>query len=433
MTAALFRRVQRRVQPARRIALLVAAVALTAMLAWAGHLWWYAHTHVTTDDAYVAAHVAPISARVSGTVREVLVDDNQDVKAGDVLVRLDPRDYEVAVAQARAAVEMARSDLRNASLNVPLTADTTRSLLDQASAALGAARHGAEMARHDLEERRSELRAKQAAVAAAQAAVRAAEADWSRAHTDFDRTRKLYQVELVARQDVDHAEAADKSAAAALDAAKERLAQARSETMQMEASVRSQEAAVAQAQRRVDEARAAAANADAQRRQVSVREAMVEAAKAKVAQTEAALRQAELNLGYAEIRAPIGGRVTRKNVEPGQVLQPGQAVLSIVDLDNVWVVANYKETQLTKVRPGQRATITVDTYPGVVFDAHVASIQAGSGAVFSLLPPENASGNFVKVVQRVPVKLIVDGGQARRHLLVPGMSVIPAIDLRHRD
>ncbi len=423
----------RRMKPARGVALIVGAVVLTAALAWVAHLWWYAHTHVTTDDAYVTAHVAPVSARVTGTVREVLVDDNQDVRSGDVLVRLDPRDYEVAVAQARAAVAMAQGDLRNASLNVPLMADTTRSLLDQASAALGASRHGAEMTGHDLEERRSELRSKQAAVAAAQATVRAAEAEWSRAHTDLERVRKLFQVELVARQDVDHAEATEKSTAAAVDAAKERLAQARSEAMQVEASVRSQAAAVQQAQRRVDEARAAAANADAQRRQVSVREAVVEAARAKLAQTQAALEQAELNLGYTVIRAPIGGRVTRKSVEPGQVLQPGQALLAVVDLDNVWVVANYKETQLTNVRPGQRATITVDTYPGVVFNAHVASIQAGSGAVFSLLPPENASGNFVKVVQRVPVKLLVDAEQARRHLLVPGMSVIPAIDLRHRD
>ena len=194
--------------------------------------------------------------------------------------------------------------------------------------------------------------------------------------------------------------------------------------------MRSQTATVAQSRRREQEAEAALANARSQRQQVKVRQTQVDAARSRVGQALANLRQAELNLEYTTIKAPVGGRVTKKTVEIGQVIQSGQPLLSIVDLDDVWVVANYKETALTNVRPGQRATIEVDTYPGAVFKARVDSIQAGSGAVFSLLPPENATGNFVKVVQRVPVKLVFEPGENSRHLLVPGMSVVPTIAIR---
>ena len=333
------------------------ALGVAAALGYGGYLWRYRQAHVSTDDAYITGHIAPVSARVAGPVVAVLVDDNQDVKAGAVLVRLDPRDYEVALAQARAAVETARGDLGNASATVPLTSETTESGLRQAEAALGVAQHGNQVAEHDLEERRSALASKQAAV-------------------------------------------------------------------------RSQAAAAAQAGQRVREARAAAASARSQLRQVTLKEADVDASRGRLAQAQANLEQAQLNLTYTTIRAPLDGRVTKKTVEVGQVVQPGQALLSIVDLDNLWVVANYKETELTDVRRGQRATVTVDTYPGVVFRARVDSVQAGSGAVFSLLPPENATGNFIKVVQRVPVKLVFEAGENSRHLLVPGMSVVPTIALR---
>jgi membrane fusion protein (multidrug efflux system) len=375
---------------------------------------------VSTDDAYVSARIAPVSARVTGHVADVLVADNQDVKAGDLLVRLDPRDFQVALAEARASAEAARADLRNATLNVPLTDETTRSALNQADAALAAIEQGAEMARHDVEQRRGELRAKQAATAAAEAGVRAAAA----------RLAELFRSQLVARQDVDHAEAAFASARAALDAAGERLAQAREEARQLEAAVQSQTSAMAQAGRRVEEARATVASAQSQRQQVQLRQAQVDAARGRLDQALASLAQAELNLAYTTIRAPMNGRVTKKAVEVGQVVQPGQLLLAVVDLNDLWVIGNYKETDLTRVRPGQPATVTIDTYPGVVFRARVDSIQAGSGSVFALLPPENASGNFVKVVQRVPVKLVFEPGEAARVALVPGMSVVPTIAVR---
>jgi membrane fusion protein (multidrug efflux system) len=416
--------------PRRRLALLGIALVVLAALGYGFYLWSYWRHHIATDDAYIAAHIAPMSARVPGIVIDVPVNDNQDVKVDEVLVRLDPRDYEVAVAQARAAVAGAKGDLENAVAGVPLTDESTRSLVQQADAVLGATQFGTEMARHDLEERRGQLQAKQAAVAAADAAVRAAQADYERSKADRDRMAALVKAHLVADQDWDHADATFKTADATLDAARKRLDQARSEVFQAEASLRTQQAAVSQSVRRVDESRASLDNARSQRQQVRQRQALAEAAQGRLAQALANLQQAELNLVYCTIRAPMAGRVSRKSVEVGQVVTAGQSLLAVVDLDDVWVVANYKETELTHVRAGQRATVTVDTYPGKSFRARVDSIQAGSGAVFSLLPPENATGNFVKVVQRVPVKLVFERGENAQHLLVPGMSVVPIIAIK---
>ncbi len=415
----------------RRLVLPIAAgLVIVAGLAYGGYLWHYSRTHVSTDDAYVTAHIAPMSARIPGTVTEVPVDDNQDVKAGDVLVRLDPKDYEVALAQARAAADAAKADLENARVNVPLTDETTQSLVRQADAALEAAKDASQVAAHDLEERQGQLKAQRAAEAVAIAAVRQAEADLERARLDRERMRELVEAKMIAQQDYDHADAAFKVAHAALDAARQRVNQAGEQVAQAEAAVRSQAATLAQSRRRREEAEAALANARSQRQQVKVRQTQVGAAQGRVEQALANLRQAELNLAYCTILAPVGGRVSKKAVEVGQVVQPGQSLLALVDLDHVWVVANFKETALTHVRPGQRAVVEVDTYPGAAFKARVDSIQAGSGAVFSLLPPENATGNFVKVVQRVPVKLVFDPGENARHLLVPGMSVVPTIELQ---
>lgn len=420
----------RRLPLTRVLALGAVGLVLLLAIAYGAYLWHFSQTHVSTDDAFIAGHIAPVSARVAGTVIEVLANDNQDVKSGSVLVRLDPRDFEVAIAQARASVEAAQGELQNAATNVPLADETTKSLLREADAALSGAIHGHEIAQHDLEQRKSDLRAKQAAVAGAEATVRGAEADFERAKLDRDRIAALYKTQLVARQDLDHADATFKNAEALLEVARHKLTEARDGAAQAAAAVQGQNAAIAQARQRVAQSDAALGTAQGQRQQVKVREATVEAARGRLQLAIAALQQAQLNLDYATIRAPFDGRVSKKTVEVGQVVQTGQSLLSVVSLDDVWVIANFKETQLTEVRAGQSATVVVDTYPDVVFKARVDSIQGGSGAVFSLLPPENATGNYVKVVQRIPVKLVLAPGENARHQLVPGMSVVPTVTLR---
>jgi membrane fusion protein (multidrug efflux system) len=414
----------------RRLALAVLGVGVLVAGAYGVRAWRDWDRHVSTDDAFVEAHVSPVSARVRGTVVEVLVRDNEEVEAGAPLVRLDPRDLEVKVQQVRAALASAQSRLQMAAAGVPMTDETTRSQVAIAEAGAARAALGIDSARRALDERRSRLQARRAAVLVAQADVVAREADHERAGLDRGRTRELLERALIARQEFDHADSALKSAAAALEAARQRLAFARAEVAQAEAEVASQEVALAQAARQREEADATLRHARSRRGEVPIRRAEAAGAEAQMVEGRAALREAELNLEYATITAPVAGRVTRRTVEVGQVVQPGQPLLAVVDVDSVWVIANYKETQLTHVRPGQRVSISVDTHPGLTLRARVDSIQSGTGSRFSLLPPQNASGNFVKVVQRIPVKLVLEPGQNGHALLVPGMSVVPVIQLR---
>jgi membrane fusion protein (multidrug efflux system) len=307
---------------------------------------------------------------------------------------------------------------------------TTRSQVGVAEASAARAALGIDSAARALDERRSRLRGRRAAVQAAQAEVGARQADFDRAGLDRGRIGELLERKLVARQDFDHADNAFKTAASALEAARQRLDMARAEVAQAEAEIATQEVVLAQASRQREEAEHTVADARSRRGEVTVRSAEAASAEAQMAEARATLREAELNLEYTTLAAPITGRVTRRTVETGQTVQPGQPLLAVVDVARVWVVANYKETQLTHVRPGQRATISVDTHPGLVLRARVDSIQSGTGSRFSLLPPENASGNFVKVVQRIPVKLVLEPGQQGQALLVPGMSVVPVIQLR---
>jgi membrane fusion protein (multidrug efflux system) len=414
----------------RALALALLGVGVLVVGVYGVRAWRHWERHVSTDDAFVEAHVSPVSARVRGTVVAVLVRDNQEVAAGAPLVRLDPRDLEVKVLQARAALATAESRLRLAAAGVPMTDESTRSQVALAEATAAKAALGIDSARRVLDERRSRLVARRATVQAAQADVAAREADGERAALDRARTQALLERRLIARQEFDYADIAFKTAAAALEAARQRLDAARAEVAQAEAELASQEVAIAQAGRQREEAQAGLGDARSRRGEVTVRSAEVAQAEAQLAEARAALAEAQLNLEYTTIPAPIDGRVTRRTVEVGQVVQPGQPLLAVVDVGNVWVVANYKETQLTHVRPGQRARISVDTHPGLVLRARVDSIQSGTGSRFTLLPPENASGNFVKVVQRIPVKLVLEPGQNGHALLVPGMSVVPVIELR---
>lgn len=358
--------------------LVVAAIVVGGIL-----IWRYYAARETTDDAQVDAHIAQISARVGGTVIAVHVDDNQPVKTGQVLVELDPKDYQVALTKARADLADAVAGHRAAETAVPIAHTSTSSTLDMARANLGAARKG---------------------VIVAEARQREAEANNTKAEQDLERFRELVAKDEVSRQQYDSAVAAAQAARATLDAARAAVSSAQSHVVQVEAQVRGAESAPQQVA--MTEARAGAAGANAQKYQ-------------------AAVEQAQLNLDYTTISAPGNGIVSKRNVELGQVVQAGQPLMAIVKLEDIWVTANYKETQLQRMKVGQRATIHVDAY-NRDYKGHVDSVGGGTGARFSLLPPENATGNYVKVVQRVPVKIVFEPGQDLSGLR-PGMSVVTTV------
>jgi membrane fusion protein (multidrug efflux system) len=396
-------------QPRVRIAaaVVVLAVAGVAVFIWA------AAGHETTDDAQVDAHVTQIAARVGGTVLTVNVDDNRVVDAGATLVEIDPRDYQVAVEKARASLADAQAAAVAAESNVPITSTAATSNLTNAQGGVSQATSGVAMALKQVD-------AARARVTTAQAKLREAEANAAKAARDVERLRGLLAKDEVSKQQFDSMSASSEASKAAADSARSQVAEA-------EAGVPVAESQLAQARVAEGQAQASLQSARTAPDQVTQIKARAAVAAAQVKQAQAALDQAELNLQYTTIKAPVKGIVSRKTVEVGQVIQPGQPVLAIVAIENVWVTANFKETQLTDVRPGQRVAIKVDAYGGRELSAKVDSIAAATGSRFSLLPPENATGNFVKVVQRIPVKIVLDPGQDSEHLLRPGMSVVPTI------
>ncbi len=369
----------------------------------------------TTDDAQVDGSIYTVSPRVSGHVAEVLVGDEQVVKAGDVLVRLDTRDFEVAIAKARADLADAMASLASTRTDVPITSTTTSSTLAVAKSArldASAAVAGAEQ----------QLGAARARLATAQANVRVAEANFNRASQDVARYKTLVEKDEISKQQYDQAVAAMEAARATLDAQK--------------ALVNEAQQNISVAEKAVDQAQARVAQADAQiqaamtgPQQVKVSEAKAQSAAAKVQQQQAALQQAELNLQYTTITAPVDGVVAKKSVEAGNNVNAGQQLMAIVPLDDIWITANFKETQLKNMRVGQPVKIKVDAYDRE-YTGKVLRFAGASGAKLSLLPPENATGNFVKVVQRVPVRIVLDPGQNDDHLLRPGMSVIPSVRVK---
>jgi membrane fusion protein (multidrug efflux system) len=383
------------------VVLLVVAVA-------AG-VWAYLHyrDRVSTDDAEVDGHISAIAPKISGNVTEVLVRDNQPVKAGDVLVRIDPRDYQARLDQAKAALAEAESQLAAAQVGVPLTDLTTESGATAASAALADAQAELDRARLAYEQAAS------SDVAFAEANVRARQANNDRAQADLARMKPLVEKAEISQQQFDAYVAAAKVADSELQAAQEKLA-----SVTKDAAIK--KAALAAAETRVAQAKAQLSASVANRKQVAIRAADVGTAQAAVQAARAALEAAELQVSYTTLAAPIDGIVTRKSVEIGQMLQPGQSIMTLIPLSETWVTANFKETQLAQVRPGQRAVIHVDMY-GADIEGHVDSIAGATGAAMSLLPPENATGNFVKVVQRIPVKILVDRREGK--VLRPGMNV----------
>jgi membrane fusion protein (multidrug efflux system) len=392
-----------------RIIVVVVLVAIVGAGVW----WWLRPGRESTDDAQVDGHVTIIAPRVGGTVLRVPVEDNQVVEAGALLVEIDPRDYKVAVDRARAELADAEATAVAAQSNVPITSTT-------AAGNVSSAQGSVEQASSAVEAADKEIEAARARLSAAQSRLREAQANSTRSTKDVDRLRGLLAKDEVSQQQFDAAVAAADAQRAAVDTARSQIAEA-------EAGIHMAESRLAQARAGEQQARAGLRTAQTGPEQVTATRARASSAQARVDQAKAALAQAENNLQYTIIKAPARGVVSRKSINAGQVVQPGQALLALVQHDNVWVTANFKETQLAQMRPGQHVDIDVDAYGGKEFSGHVDSIAAATGARFSLLPPENATGNFVKVVQRVPVKIVLDKGQDPERLLRPGMSVTPTV------
>jgi len=398
----------------KRIRIAIVAVVIVVL---AASVWlWATAGRETTDDAQVDAHVTPMAARVGGTVVEVPIKENQQVEAGTVLVVIDPRDYQVALDKARAEVATAEADAAAARVNIPITSTAATGNVSNARGGVDQAQAGIDVAQRGIE-------AATARLATAQARQREAEANAAKTARDVERFKGLLAKDEIAQQQYDAAVAAADAARAGADSAK--------------AQVQETQAGISMAQSQLMQARAGHAQATAQLEtaqtapeQVAAQRARASSADARVLQQRAALQQAELNLQYATIKAPMKGIVSKKAVEVGQVIQPGQPLMTVIPLEEVWVTANFKETQLKNMRPGQPAIIEVDAYGGRDFKAHVESLAAATGSRFSLLPPENATGNFVKVVQRVPVRIAIDEKQDAEQLLRPGMSVTAKVDTR---
>ena len=379
--------------------LLIATVGLVLVLP-------ESHLHRRRE---VDGHIVPIACRIYGTVAAVLIHDNEAVKEGQVLVRIDPRDYQARVDQAKAALALAEARARAADVGVPLTRETTDSTTSGADAQLAAAQANYDKANFTYEKDST------AELAYARANVAAQQANNDRAQADLARMKPLVEKGEISQQQYDAYLAAARVADSQLKAANEKLNSA-----EKEAEVGRESMLAAKAQ--VDQARAMVAQAMANHKQVSIRESDKASAEAAVATAQADLESAELQLSYATIVAPSDGVVTRKSVEAGQIIQPGQGLFTLIPLNDIWVTANFKETQLAKVRPGQKAEIDVDMY-GQTVTGHVDSIAGATGSRLSLLPPENATGNYVKVVQRIPVKILLDPTSSDKSIMRPGMNV----------
>ncbi|HEY0702905.1 MAG TPA: HlyD family secretion protein [Candidatus Acidoferrales bacterium] len=380
--------------PRARIILIVAIVVL---LVGGFFAYEYFQTYESTDDAQVDGHLMPLSARISGYVINVNVTDNQEVKAGTVLAQIDPKDYQVALDQAKAELADAQASAQALNINVPIAAVNSSSQISVSEADVENSRAGIAVAEDQLE--------------AAKAQLAQAQANDVKAQNDLVRYKQLVDKQEISQQMYDQSVAAAKassatvaSARATATAAAQQVTQARSKLAQSEANLR---------------------NSQTGPRQVASTKARAISSDATVQQKEAAVEQAELNLQYTKITAPVDGIVS-KNAEVGMNVTPGQQLFTIFPLNDVWVTADFKETQLKHMKPGQTVKIKVDAN-GRTYDGKVDSIAGSSGARTSLLPPENATGNYVKVVQRVPVKIVLDPNQNSDHYLRLGMSVEPKV------
>jgi membrane fusion protein (multidrug efflux system) len=324
----------------------------------------YKATHITTDDAFIEGRVHTIAARIKGAVKGVYVSDNQLVKRGDLLAEIDPADYDVKVEQASSGVKAENARLHEAEARIAVS--------------------------------KTQVAEIDASIETLRANLELQEATFRQSEKDRDRAENLYKSGTIPKERYEKATTAYSVTLAQVKAAREQLKQAEK-------------------------------TLDTQRAIVKQSEAVKVAQMSAIREKEARLHEAHLNAGYTKIYAPSGGYITKKSTETGNQIDVGQPLMAVVSLDDIWVTANYKETQLTKVRPGQKASFKVDAFPGKKFSGKVESIMSGTGAVFSLFPPENATGNYVKVVQRIPVKIVLDKETDKDHVLRIGMSVVPTI------
>jgi membrane fusion protein, multidrug efflux system len=390
----------RRIKPRTRILLAVLGfvVIVSGIL-----LYLYFTTFESTDDAQIDGYIYPVSARVTGYVTRVTVDNNQYVEVGTVLVQLDPKDYEVAAANARATLANDQASAAAQKTSVPLTSVSTSSGLTTAEA--------------DLANANAALAAAQKQFDAAEASLRQVVANDLTAQDNVSRYKPLAAKDEIPQQTYTQSVLTQRGTAAAVENAR--------------ATALAAGQAVTQARAKVVQAEAGVRNAQTRPQQISIQVSKAQAAEAQTQSAAANLQQAQLNLQYATIVAPVSGIVGQRSVQPGQNVSVGQQLMTIVPLDsqNIWVTANFKETQLKHMRPGQRARIAVDAY-GRSYTGHVLNIAGATGSLFSLLPPENATGNYVKVVQRIPVKIVFEKGQDPEHLLRLGMSVVPKVRVK---
>jgi membrane fusion protein, multidrug efflux system len=393
---------------------IILLVVLFLIVVAAFPLYSYYSVRESTDDAQIDGHLYPISARISGTVIAVNVLDNQEVPAGKEMVKLDPADYQVQVEQAQAELEDAKASTSEAQTNVPIASINTSSLIRTSGASVAEGRAGVHSAEQQVDAAKSRLETSKARLAES-------EANYTKSQKDLARLKELVEKDEISKQQYDAAVASADSAKADVDTQKSNINEAQHN---VDVAV----AALEQSKARLNSAQIVELQSQQSApEQVAATRAHYKSSEAKVMQRQAALDQAKLNLSYSIITAPVAGLVTKKSVEVGQRVQPGEQLLTLVPLDDIWVTANLKETQLKKVRIGQKVEIEVDAFGGWKYQGHVDSIAALSGARSSLLPPENATGNYVKVVQRVPVKIVLDKDENKDHLLRPGMSVTPTI------
>src|SRR5579863_2151811 len=362
-------------------------------------LWNYFDSYESTDDAEIDGDIYAVTSRIAGTVKGVYVEDNQEVKAGQLLVELDPRDYEVSLEQAKASLNESRSLVAVARPTVPITSVSTQTTLTTSVTDIAESRAAVAGAQRDYE--------------SAVADVRKTEADNVKAQADLARYRMLIAKDEISKQQYDQAEAAAKSAAADVDA-KRATAEAYARNIE-------------EAQARLEQSQTKQIEAERNRpQQIAIQSATVDNRQASAMHQQTLVDQAVLNLSYTKIHAPVDGIIGKKNAEPGQQVAPGQQLMADVPVANIWVTANFKETQLKRMRPNQRATVHVDSYDRD-YDGYVESVAGATGARFSLLPPENATGNYVKVVQRVPVRIRIKEGEDPNRQLRPRMSVDPKV------